>query len=62
MIPSRDECGEDDAEGHCEGEVVAVLEHDHGVIAEVAQVDLGPLLLHVGVLPDHQPSHLCQIK
>ena len=58
MIPYRDEGGDDDAEGEGEGQVVAVLEHDHGVLVQVAQVNLGPLLFHVGVLPDHQPSDL----
>ena len=58
--PYRDEGWDDDAECECEWEVVAVLEHDDGVVVEVAQVDLGPLLLHVGVLPDHQPSDLKQ--
>ena len=41
---------------------MSVLEHHHGVVAEVTKVDLGALLLHVGVLPYHQPSDLREMN
>ena len=54
----RDHGGEGDGHGEGEGKVVAVLEHDHRVGAEVAQVDLGALPDDLGVLADEEPTDL----
>ena len=50
--------GQGDGHGEGEREVVAVLEHDHRVGAEVTEVDLGALPDDLGVLADEEPTHL----
>ena len=58
MIPYRYPGGNDDSHGEGERQVVAVLEHDHRVGAEVAEVNLGALPDDLGMLADEKPADL----